>query len=196
MYWVRIQKFLDPMGSNGADCSYFEDLPRSTTEDQLREAICRTIGLENISPLSLHIELNKQANNACVIACDAARKWATQSFLYLENKSVSKKENLTCRLLLRPIPESYKIDTTVNHTMFNNKAKMIKHRHDNLILEISDKNIFDYCLRVGALRINDRTSLIMTIYTPFSDPEEREIDSDTWYESEMFRYQPDIMQFV
>ncbi|CAF0936839.1 unnamed protein product [Rotaria sordida] len=180
----------------GADCSYFEDLPRSITENQIREAICKQIGLENISPLSLHIELNKQANNACVIACDTARKWAKKSSLDLENKSISKKENLTCRLLLRRIPESYNIDTIVNHKTFNNKAKIIKYRGENLILEISDKNIFDYYVRIGALRINDSTSLIMENYTPFSDPEEREIDSYTWYESEMFRYKPDIIQFV
>ncbi|CAF4245704.1 unnamed protein product, partial [Rotaria sp. Silwood2] len=47
----------------GANCSYLEDLPKSTTKEQLKEALCDSIQLKNLSPLSLHIELNKQTNN-------------------------------------------------------------------------------------------------------------------------------------
>ena len=180
----------------GADCSYFEDLSKSTTEDQLREAIAKAIGLDNLSPLSLHIELNKQANSACVIATKTARKWTTQSFIYLGDKPILKKKNLTCRLILSPIPENCNINSIVNHTRFDNKAKIVKHHGDKLILEILDKNIFDDCIKVGALCIEDKISLIMEIYTAFSDPEECEINADTWYENEMLRYKTDIMPFL
>ncbi|CAF4598666.1 unnamed protein product, partial [Didymodactylos carnosus] len=50
--------------------------------------------------------------------------------------------------------------------------------------------------KIGALRVNDETSLIMKNDIAGSDPEECEIDADTWYESEMRRYKPDIMQFI
>ncbi|CAF1126012.1 unnamed protein product [Didymodactylos carnosus] len=180
----------------GADYSYLEDLPTLINEKQLREAIGRMIGLENISQSILHIEFNKQAKNACIIACDIARKWSTKSFLYLDNKPISKKENLTYRLLVTPVTETYKIDSIINHEMFVHKATIDKHRGTKLILEISDKIVFDNCIKIGALRLNDETSLIMKNYIAGSDPEECEIDADTWYESEMLRYKPDIMQFI
>ncbi|CAF2870748.1 unnamed protein product [Rotaria sp. Silwood2] len=39
----------------GADCSFFEDLPKSTTKEQLQEGISNSIEMKNISSLSLHI---------------------------------------------------------------------------------------------------------------------------------------------
>ncbi|CAF4796843.1 unnamed protein product, partial [Rotaria sp. Silwood1] len=30
----------------------------------------------------------------------------------------------------------------------------------------------------------------------FKDPEEFEVDIETWYQTEMIRYKPDIMQFT
>ncbi|CAF2997095.1 unnamed protein product [Rotaria sp. Silwood2] len=66
-----------------ADCSYFEDLPKSTTKEQLKEAVCNSIRMKNISSLSLHIELNKQTNNTYIIATDQARIWATKIINFL-----------------------------------------------------------------------------------------------------------------
>ncbi|CAF1027702.1 unnamed protein product, partial [Rotaria sordida] len=179
-----------------ADCSYFEDLPKSTTKEQLKEAICNSIRIKNISSLSLHIELNKQTNNACIIASDQARIWATKSFLYLGDKPISKKENLTCRLFLHPILEIHNNDDILKETIFNGQATIIERRGENLVLEISNKKIYDDCLAGGVLNIKDKPKLKMEMYTSFTNPEDRYIDVGTWYQYEMIRYKPDIMQFI
>ena len=36
----------------------------------------------------------------------------------------------------------------------------------------------------------------MEVSDALKHPEESEIDADTWYETEMSKYAPDIMQFV
>ncbi|CAF4245688.1 unnamed protein product [Rotaria sp. Silwood2] len=180
----------------GANCSYLEDLPKSTTKEQLKEAISDSIRIKNLSPLSLHIELNKQTNNACIIATDQARLLATKSFIYLGDKPISKKETLTCRLLLHPISEIFTNEEILQETIFDGKATIIERRGENLVLEISDKKIFDNCLTVGVLSIKHKPRLIMEIFLNFNHPEDREIDAETWYQSEMIRYKPDIMQFV
>ncbi|CAF4422869.1 unnamed protein product [Rotaria sp. Silwood2] len=180
----------------GADCSFLEDLPKSITKEQLQEAISNSIDMQNISSSLLHIELNKQTNNACIIATDLARKWATKSFLYLDDKPISKKENLTCCLLLHPISDIHDNDTILKQTIFEGKATIIERYGHNLILEISDKQVFDNCLAIGVLHINGKPTLKMEIYTAFNNPEDHEIDVETWYHYEMIRYKPDIMQFV
>ncbi|CAF0771126.1 unnamed protein product [Didymodactylos carnosus] len=101
----------------GADCSYFEDLPKFTTENQLKQAI----------------------------GC---------------------------------------------------KATIIKYYEENLILEISDKNVFDKCLNIGAMSIENKKPLFIDLYTTRNNPPMSDIDNDTWYENEMIHYKADIMQFV
>ncbi|CAF3410048.1 unnamed protein product [Rotaria socialis] len=181
----------------GADCCYFEDIPTSLNEQQLREAIAKTIALENISFGELYVEINKAANNACIITCGTARPWSTKSSIYLGQKLMSKKENLTCYLLIHSVPENYPTDLIINHDTFNKTATLYKRRGTNLILEISDKMIFDNCLKFGTLSMDDRVVFRITHYTAHNDPDECEINADTWYDSEMLQYkQPDIMQFV
>jgi hypothetical protein len=179
-----------------ADCSFLEDLPPSITQDQLETAIANAIKQTNIPSSSLYIQLNKQAHNACIIAVDIARKWSTISFLYLENKPISKKDNLTCRLRIHPVPEGLAISAIIRHADFAGKIITHKHSGKNLILEISDKNIFDECIKRGALRIDGKQLFHVDAFTTTNNPEESAIDCDTWYDTEMLQYKPDIMQFV
>ncbi|CAF3385942.1 unnamed protein product, partial [Rotaria sp. Silwood2] len=164
-----------------ADCSYFEDLPKSTTKEQLKEAVCNSIRMKNISSLSLHIELNKQTNNTYIIATDQARIWATKIFLYL---------------VLHPILDIHNNDDILKETIFDGKATIIDQRRKNLVLEISNKKIYDFCLAVGVLSIKDKARLKMEMYTSFINQEDCCIDAGTWYQYEMIRYKPDIMQFI
>ncbi|CAF3248737.1 unnamed protein product, partial [Rotaria socialis] len=140
----------------GADCSYFEDLPKSTTKEELETAICNSIGMKTIATLSLHIELNKQTNNACVIATDKARLWTTKSFTYINDRPISKRVNLTCRLVVYPMREIHNNDEIVNQTIFDGHASVIERSGENLILEISDKKIYDNCLSVGVLTLKSK----------------------------------------
>ncbi|CAF4481234.1 unnamed protein product [Rotaria sp. Silwood2] len=178
----------------GADCSYFENLPKSMTREHLQEAICKSIGVENRS--LVYIEVNKQTKNACILASDQARKWSAKSFLYLNGKPISRKEYLICRLLVHPISKIYNNDEILNHTMFRGKAKLIEQQGENLVLEILDKEIFENCLTLSILSIENKPELKMEIYVPFTNREDCEINIKTWYRYEMTRYKPDIMQFI
>ncbi|CAF1475204.1 unnamed protein product, partial [Rotaria magnacalcarata] len=179
-----------------ADCSYFEDLPKSTTKEQLETAICNSIGMKTVSSLSLHIELNKETNSACIIATDKARLWTTKSFIYINDRPISKKANLTCRLLVYPILEIHNNDEIINHTIFDGHASILERSGENLVLEISNKKIYDDCLSVGVLTPKGKPKLKMEIYMAGINPEDREIDTETWYHVEMIRYKSDIMQFT
>ncbi|CAM2729616.1 unnamed protein product, partial [Rotaria socialis] len=179
----------------GADCSYFEDLPKSTTKEELETAISNSIRMKTVSSLSLHIELNKQTNNACIIATDEARLWTTKSFVYINDRPISKKASLTSRLLVHPVLGIHNDDEIINHTIFDGKASIIERSNENLVLEISDKKIYDNCLSVGVLTPKSKPRLKMEIYMAFTNPENREIDTETWYHVEMVRYKSDIMQF-
>ncbi|CAF3926094.1 unnamed protein product, partial [Rotaria sp. Silwood1] len=180
----------------GANCSYFEDLPRSTNKEQLERTICISIGITNVESLSLHIELNKQTRNACIIAAGIARKWATKDFLYVNGKPIPIKVNLAFRLLLHPISKLYKDDEILSQKIFRGQAKILERCGDKITLEISSKTIFDECLKFGVLRIGTDSVLKLENYISIMDPEELEIDVETWYENEMIRYKPDIMQFI
>jgi hypothetical protein len=179
-----------------ADCSFLEDLPRSTTYDQLQSAIANALKQPHIASSSLHIQFNKQVGNACIIAADTARKWSTMSYLYVGDKPISKTQTLTCRLVVHPIPPTILPNTIISHSGFAGKAKIYKQSGESLILEITDKNVFDECIKLGALRLPNKQMLSMDVYSALTNPEGSEIDADTWYDTEMLKYKPDIMQFV
>ncbi|CAF4897659.1 unnamed protein product, partial [Rotaria socialis] len=180
----------------GAQCRYFEDLPKSITKEQLEMAICDLLGIKILPSFSLHIELNKQTSNACIIAADIARECTARNVLYLDGKSISIKENLAFRLFLHPLNEDHDNNDILNHKIFGGQAKIIGQRRRQLILEISNKKVYDECLTFGVLRIGTNSRLIIENYIPLNDPEELEIDADVWYDSEMMHYKPDIMQFI
>ncbi|CAF3753117.1 unnamed protein product [Rotaria sp. Silwood1] len=177
----------------GADCSYLENLSKSTTENQIRKAVSDAVGqINHISKLDLHIQLNKQTNNVCLISANIARKWATKT-IYIEQEPISITENLTRYIYIHSDPRTYNDDDIIKQ--FNGKARKMKSRGNKLILEILDKKVFIECVKRKLIRIGD-ASLPLEIYTPFSDPEDCEIDADTWYKGEMLRCKADIMQFV
>jgi uncharacterized protein (TIGR02452 family) len=178
-----------------ADCSFFEDLPSSTTQEQLKEAIGSAIRERKISSSFLYTQLNKQTRNACIIATGKARKWTTETCIYLNDKPISKKNDLTCRLLLRPVPQTVDVNRIINNQIFSGKVTRHDHNDENLILELSNKKAFDECLKYGACNVDNRL-LRIEVYGESTNPEGCEIDAATWYETEMIRYKPDIMQFV
>ena len=179
----------------GAECGYLENLSKSTTEDQIRQALSNAIGqIQAISKLDLHIQLNKQTNNVCLIAANVARKLVTKT-IYIGSQVITVTENLPLYLCVYSNSGIYNDDLIIQHKTFDGKARKLKHPENKLILEISDKNVFNECVKHKVLRIGDN-SLPMEIYIPFSDPGDCEIDADTWYKGEMLRHKIDIMQFV
>ncbi|CAF1095844.1 unnamed protein product [Rotaria sordida] len=178
-----------------ADCNFLEDLPRLITEDKLRTAISTTLDETNIPSSSLYIQINKSTGNACILMTDIAKKLSTIHSLHIDDKLILKKDILTCRLLIRSFSQTFPIHEIINHPDFTGKILNHKHSGKNLILELSDKNFFDECLTREVLRIDDK-SFPMEIYNILQKPEESEVDNDTWYETEMLKYKPDIIQFI
>ncbi|CAF3772805.1 unnamed protein product [Rotaria sp. Silwood1] len=179
-----------------ADCSYFEDLPTSTTENQLRELICNAIGSNKISSSSLCIQLNKQMGNVCILATDMARKWAKIDSIYIGDEFISKKKSLSYRLLLRPVRQKDEVDAIIHHEIFAGKARIFKYSGQNLVLKIYDENIYDKCLNYKTLRIGKDIIVSMMIYTGTTNLDTNEIDVDTWYGKEMLQCESNIIPFI
>ena len=177
-------------------CSYFEDLPKVINENDLCEALCRAIDIVNKPISPFYIQLNRKANNACIIANNEGRRWATEKWIYLGDKPIPKKESLISRLLIRFDPSVHTIDEIIHHKIFSETIKSYQQRGYSLILDISDKKTLDDCVRIGVLRTGDKPPMLMTVYNPLNDPEAWDIDAETWYESKMLQHQSDIMLFV
>ena len=119
-----------------ANCSFLEDLPQSLSEDQLRQAVGTSIGRSNLPSSSLYVRLNKRWCNACILATDTARPFSAQTYLTINGKPYSKKDNLSCRLSVHPIPSSFAIQRVINHSMFAGKVVNHKQSREYLIVEL------------------------------------------------------------
>lgn len=179
-----------------ADCSFFEDLPRTIKKHHLKEAIGAAIGQSDLPSTSLCIRINRPSATACVISANVARLWSTKSFITIDKNTLQKKIKLSCRLIVHPIPKSFPIEKIVKHREFNNAITYHKLSGSHLILELSDKDIFEQCLQRGALRIDNDTVVHVDLCNTLNNPDGGEIDDDTWYEEEMLKIKPDIMQFI
>ena len=200
-----------------ADCSFFENLSNSITENQLEKEITNAIEQTNISPSSLYIQLNKQAAMACVLAANQARLWSTKNDIFIDGKRLSKKTKLSYQLVIYPVPPAVSIQSIINHSVFNGTITNHKQIGDHLIVDVSDEDIFKVCSDRGALRIGQAHVVNVDIYEPSKNLEKNEVtndtihvdihkstknfkkdefNNDTWYEREMMKYEPDIMQFI
>ncbi|CAF1101396.1 unnamed protein product [Rotaria sp. Silwood1] len=178
-----------------ADCAFFEDLPRTTNLDRLKEAICSQISDKYMSKELIHIQYNKEGANAVVITSGRARIWALHSSILLDGRAVMKKDSLACRLLIQSVPKGISTSLIRDHKIFAGAVVKLLPSNEHMILELSDKNIYEKCIDQGALRIGDHV-LGIESYTFSSNPEDSEIDAENWYETEMCDHKPDIMPFV
>ncbi|CAF3729079.1 unnamed protein product [Rotaria sp. Silwood1] len=179
-----------------ADCSFLENLPRSITEDQCYQAICTAIGKSKIALSSIYIQLHKKAGIACVLVTGMARLWSMHSFVTIDNKIITKKQELICRIRLFPIPDSSALNKIIHHPKLAGKVLHHKLQGESLVLELSDKETLNEQVTSGAFRIDDKLCLRVEAYLSSLDQDADFIDEDSWYETDMLQYQPDIMQFV
>ncbi|CAF1122915.1 unnamed protein product [Rotaria sordida] len=179
-----------------ADCSFFEDLPRTIKKSHIQEAIADAIGQSDLPSTSLCVQINRHSATACIISANVARLWSTKSFIIIDKNTLQKKTKLVCRLIVHPIPKSFSIQSIIKHREFNNAVTYHKLSGEHLILELSDKDVFEQCLGRGALRIDDDHVVHVNLCNTLNNPDGGEIDDDTWYEREMLEIKPDIMQFV
>ena len=179
-----------------ADCCFFEDLPPKTTLDRLKEAIGKQISERYMSKDLIHIQYNKEGANAVVITSGRARVWSIHSSILLDGRTIMKKEMLACRLLIRDVPKGISTSAIQDHEIFANSVVTTLPSSEYVILELSDRDVYDKCIRQGALRIGNNV-LSMDTYLHSSNPEDDEINADTWYGGEMCEIKkPDIMPFM
>ena len=178
-----------------ADCCFFEELPRATNLDRLRDAIKRQISEKYITHDSIYIQYNKDAANAVVLTCNEYRIWSLHNSILLDERSFIKKDNLACRLLIKKVPKTISSELICKHKIFGGAVVKTLRTDDNIILELSDRTIYEECIDRGALRIEDDV-LGIGIYTFSNSPEDSYIDTENWYEAEMCNHKPDIMPFI
>ena len=193
---IRVKKHLGQIYCC-ADCSFFEDLHKSITTTEIERAIANAIKEPSLSSSSLYVQLNKQSRIACVIAANEARKWATMTHISIDGKSIVKCDELTFRVHVHPVPKSISSHDIIQHPDFDGKATVFKQSGENLILNISDKHVFDQCIRQGAIRLDKKNVLHINVYSGVKSVDGGEIDCETWYESDMLKCtKPNIMTFV
>ncbi|CAF1025353.1 unnamed protein product [Rotaria sordida] len=178
-----------------ADCAFFEDLPRTTNLDRLKLAIDSQISNKYMSKELIHIQYNKEDANAVVLTSGRARIWALYSSILLDGRVIMKKDSLACRVLIRSVPKGVSASLIQDHKIFANAVVKTLPSDEHVILELSDKNIYEKCIDQGALRIGDHV-LGIEAYTFSSNPEDSEINAENWYETEMCDHKPDIMPFI
>ncbi|CAF1047732.1 unnamed protein product [Rotaria sordida] len=177
------------------DCSYFEDLPENITVDEIKSVIKSQMMNQSNEP-KYYVQYNKQALCVVVLACNTARQWVNTNNITLKSHIFTKKKCLAFRVIISPVPNSLPIDTIIRHKQFQNN--IVKHTkiNDKLILELSNKSVYDQCLIWGALCIKDHKMLIDPYRKIVNDPENQEINAENWYETEMLNIKPDILQFI
>ncbi|CAF4356816.1 unnamed protein product [Rotaria sp. Silwood2] len=181
-----------------ADCCFLEELPRHTNINQLRHVITDQISQENTSTESIYIQYNQATTNAVVLTRLSARRWALFDSINLDGRRIQKKNSLPYRLLVHPIPKDLSISHIKNHKIFENTVDQVLVKDDRLIVELSDKIVYEKCVNQGALRAGDQFLFVedVQINTSSKNSEEREINAENWYETEMCKHEPDIMPFI
>ena len=178
-----------------ADCCFLEDLPRTTTLDRLREAINKQISEKTVSKELIHVQYNKDVANAVVLTSGEARIWSLHNSVTLDGRVIMKKDSLSCRLLIRNVPKDISSLFIQAHRIFDNSITKITRGSDHVIVELSDRKVYERCIDQGALRINDHP-LCIEVYAFSSNPEDSDIDAENWYETEMCDHKPDITPFL
>ncbi|CAF4823644.1 unnamed protein product, partial [Rotaria socialis] len=79
--------------------------------------------------------------------------------------------------------------------MFGDAVVKIFPSDEHVVLELSDRSIYEKCIDQGVVRI-DQHLLGIEAYTFTNNPENSEIDAENWYETEMVDHKPDIMPFI
>jgi uncharacterized protein (TIGR02452 family) len=178
-----------------ADCSYFEDLPATVKRDDLFSAIANKIGLGTSAAAVLYVQCHPDARNAIVLASGPARKWAHETFLYLDGHILSKKDQMAHRLLLHPVPSTCSLQSILQHHLFQNGV--IKHqlKEDSLVVEINDKRLYEHILEIGAVKVGEHR-IFIEAYSALNDPDGTEITAENWYATRMLECDPDIIPFI
>ncbi|CAF0808653.1 unnamed protein product [Adineta ricciae] len=179
-----------------ADCCFYEDLPRAMNQEKLVQAVRQQITDEYMAEEYMHIQRHKTGGIAVIISSGRARIWSLREFIESNGKKFNKKNNLACRLKIPNVPRRLSIESIQNHKVFANCVVHATRKNDDIVLELSDRNVFDKCIDQAAFCVHNHP-LRIEAHQATSKPEDSDIDDDTWYETDMRDYtKANIMQFV
>lgn len=178
-----------------ADYCFFEDLPRTITIDRLKTAIEKQISSKLMSKEWIHIQYDRDAGNAVVLTSGPARIWSSYPSIQIDGRDIDKKYALAFRILIEKVPKGLPTSAIKDHSIFAGKVSKIIPSTEYVIFELSDRNIYEKCVHQGCLRIGEDVLGIQK-YTASCNPEDKDIDDETWYETDMLGLKSDITQFV
>jgi uncharacterized protein (TIGR02452 family) len=178
-----------------ADCSFFEDLPPNITTSQVTVAINAQIG-DQFDQSSLYVQYNKATASAIVLAINAARSRTNINCIIVNRQCCMKKKRLAFRLVLHCVPREIPINTVIQHKQLQNAVTNSIRIGDKLIIEVKDKSVYDACVSAAVIHLNDHFVPIGPFIAINNDPENMEINAETWYETQMLDYQPDLKYFM
>ena len=149
------------------DCCFFENLPQDTKAGGIRFAINASIG-GHFDPSAMYIQFNKHTLNAIVLTTNAVRKWIYISSLNLDNQYYIKQEQLTSRS---------SIDVVLHATPKKDLPDQTR-------------------IRTEKLQSKEPPTMIKPAIKLSDNPDEMEINGETWYETHMLDWEPELKTFI
>lgn len=149
----------------------------------------------------LYIQYNEQLSTAVILASNSLHRWLSMPFLHINDQAIFKTANMSNKLIIKPIPSGFPLDLIYNHRIFNRSIKMHTGilNGEQLIVEVTDKNTYDKCLKIRAFDVThngDDMILHIVPYTPVKIPDNSDINVANWYGAQMQKFKPDITQFA
>ncbi|CAF3924311.1 unnamed protein product, partial [Rotaria sp. Silwood1] len=178
-----------------ADCHFFEGIPYDTSTDQIITAIRERMGGQYSAEIFC-VHHNKAASCAVVLVKSPAYNWANLNEISLNGHICKKQTQLDFRIVVHPMSPSIPIDRIILHQQFRNSVSRYEQKGDKLIIKLYNKSVYDECLRIKGLRVNEHQMVIKPYDVTASDPVNSEINVENWYGAKMLDFKPDIMQFV
>ncbi|CAM4788960.1 unnamed protein product [Rotaria magnacalcarata] len=178
-----------------ADCCFLENLPTNFNESNLKSVIAKQINNKDISSKSIYIQYNQTEANAVVLTRDEARSWASFRLINLDGHYIVKIDQLFYQLRIPNAPGSISISSLENSEMFAGTGVKVRRSRGDIILDLSDKRLFEKCLQKRTLDV-ENYQLRIEAYSSSTHYEDWEINGKNWYETEMSSCKSDIMQFI
>ncbi|CAF3934269.1 unnamed protein product [Rotaria sordida] len=149
-----------------------------------------------------HIQYNEESSNAVIIASSTVYQWLAMKFVNIQNELIFKTANISCKLIIKPIPNDLSSAAIFSHTIFQNSVKQNNYKRigENLVVEITDSDVYNKCLNIRFIEIihNEdqlRLQIVPYTYTAVINPEDADINEENWYSARMLDHKPDITQF-
>ena len=161
-----------------ADCSFFEDLPEKLSKKDIAEAVCSEIERaydENI----MYIQYDGNSSSAVIISTNAVNECRKMTKIHLQNEKFKKKDSLKIR------------DKSVDDDAVKKNQNDSSHGSKKTGIKPKDQP-----KSANAGYDPDDIRKESDSPTSMKKSKTKEIDEQTWYETEMVNYRPELGDFL